>query len=135
MTHQRDRKQVKGRKIDFEAIFGRIADGETLKGVCRDFDIPEATVRLRILKSKELSELHRRARELQAESWADEMVEEANKATPDDWQSQRLRIHTKQWLMSRNHVARFGDKVQSEISGSGTVQLCWAKEEKPEGAS
>ena len=135
MIAQKNRKQVKGREIDFEAIFEKIALGATLKSVCRMKNIPEATVRLRIASSEELTATYRRAREQQAEAWSDAIIEEANAATPENWQVGKLKIHALQWLMGRNHAARWGDKVQSEISGSGTVQLCWAKEEKPEGAS
>ena len=81
-----------------------------------------------------------RARELQMESWAEELKEIAEDGC-NDWMERRvadgsieqvldhehvqrskLRIDTLKWLMSKFAPKRFADKVEVELSGSLKVE-------------
>lgn len=92
-----------------------VAGGKTLKALCVPEDAPaESSMRALIAGDEELSAHYARARVLQFSSWADELVEiseDTEKAVDD----RRLRIQTKQWMMSRSvGRAEWGDKPMVE---------------------
>jgi hypothetical protein len=92
-----------------------------------------------ILHDKDTRTMYDEARKLQAESWADEMIQIADDATSDYYTAtdrqgneyqkvdhevvnrSRLRIGTRQWLMSRLHHERFGDRIHQQIEGELNV--------------
>jgi hypothetical protein len=92
-----------------------------------------------ILHDDDTRAMYDEARKLQAESWADEMIQIADDATSDYYTAtdrqgneyqkvdhevvnrSKLRIGTRQWLMSRLHHERFGDRIQQEITGDLNV--------------
>lgn len=115
-----------------EEICERIAEGETLRQVCRSKDIPPSTVRRWVLNDiNGFSAQYAQARDLCIESWADELMEISDDAT-NDWmkregkdgedlgwsvngdhvQRSRLRIDTRKWMLSKMKPDRYGDKVQ-----------------------
>jgi terminase small subunit-like protein len=81
-----------------------------------------------------------RARELQAELWADEILEIADDGT-NDWVERKrcgvditefdrehvmrssLRVDSRKWLLARLLPKKYGDKVQAEHSGPGGAPL------------
>lgn len=120
-------------------ICKRMSDGESLRQVCRDEHMPhESTVRLWHVEDREgFSTQYARAREAQADRWAEEIIEIADDST-NDWmqienargriidvpdqevlQRSKLRVDTRKWLMSKLLPKRFGDKVQAEMTGEG----------------
>ena len=118
-----------------QGICARLADGETLREICRSEEMPaRSTVHLWLLAHSEFSDQYARAREIQADAWADELVEIADNGS-NDWmernrqddqgyqvngehiQRSRLRADTRKWLMSKVAAKKYGDKVQQEISG------------------
>lgn len=86
-----------------------------------------------------VKKLYDEARELQAETWADEMIDIADDSLGDVYITQdrfgndvakidgesvrrsQIKIHTRQWLMSRLHHERFGDRLQQNVTGDITV--------------
>lgn len=100
-----------GRPSDFtpeiaDAICERLADGESLRAICQDDDMPhKATVFRWLAKDKEFRDQYVHAREEQAETLVDEMVAIADKAHPDhvvdDVQDRRLRIETRKWVAGK----------------------------------
>jgi hypothetical protein len=78
---------------------------------------------------------YQRAREFQAEAWADEIIAIADdttldtitKVTPqgreyqaidhENIQRSKLRVNTRQWLMARLHPAGYGDRVEHDHTG------------------
>ena len=94
-------------------ICTRIAEGESLRSVCRDEDMPAtSTVMKWVLENHIFSEQYERAREAQADSLFDELVDIADEATPDNVQVQRLRVDTRKWAASKLKSKRYGDKLQ-----------------------
>ena len=69
-------KRPKGRPSDYseqiaEIICSRIGDGESLRHICANGDMPSKTSVMRWLEAnKEFRDQYARARELQAEHWA-----------------------------------------------------------------
>ena len=114
-------------------ICQRIAEGETLNQICRDEHMPaRPTVVGWCLENREgFSDRYARARDLQLEHWADEVIDVADDATNDymekvngedeksSWalngehvQRSRLRIDSRKWLLSKLKPERYGDKLQ-----------------------
>ena len=88
-----------------------------------------------ILGDETIRGMYDEARKLQAENWADEMVEIANqtegdfylddkgqlKVAHDAVNRAKLKIGTYQWIISRLHHERFGDRMTQKHEGELTV--------------
>lgn len=107
-----------GRPSSFNQEIGseicrRIAEGASLRSICRDEDMPAlSTVMKWVVDIPAFSEQYDRAREAQADSLFDELLEIADEATPDNVQVQRLRVDTRKWAASKLKSKRYGDKLQ-----------------------
>lgn len=131
-----------GRPTVFEpdianAICERIASGESLRSVCRTEDYPsDVTVRRWALADTSgFSAQYARAREMQADTFADELIDIADDGS-NDWMKRAtkggeieivldrehvarsdLRVKSRQWIMSRILPKKYGDKVTQEHQG------------------
>jgi len=118
-----------------DEIIGRMSEGESLKGICRDLrakgtKIAESTVRRWAEKDRDgFFMRYERAQRLRMDSLSDEILEIADDAR-NDWmerhakddtgwrvngehiQRSRLRITTRQGLMGKLFPERFGDKIE-----------------------
>lgn len=95
----------------------------------------------------EFRDQYARAREAQAEHWADEIIEISDDGT-NDWTERqnkdgstyeaidsehinrsRLRVDTRKWLMARMAPKKYGDKVTQEVTGGdgGPLVVRWQK--------
>lgn len=102
----------------------RIADGESLRKICFDEDMPSQSMVFRWLASnEEFREKYARAREAQMEVMALEIVEIADDSAKDtiitddgekpnnEWiQRSRLRVETRKWLMSKLRPKVYGER-------------------------
>lgn len=100
-----------------DAICRRIANGEGLRAICRDPDMPGRQTVLDWLddesdgKKLAFRAKYARARELQGDFLDEEMQEVANAATPEDVQVARLRVGTMQWRASKLAPKKYGDRL------------------------
>jgi hypothetical protein len=113
-------------------ICQRIAEGETLNQVCRDAHMPaRPTVVSWVLADKKgFADRYARAREIQFETWADEVSEIADDGV-NDWveretetgrnikeyngdhvQRSRLRVDSRKWLLAKLKPERYGDSLK-----------------------
>ncbi len=117
----------------------RLAEGETLRSICRDDAMPGKTTVLRWLSDKkngDFRDQYAHARELQADSLFDEALEIADDAS-GDWstdkdgkktldhehvQRSRLRVDTRKWAAGKLAPKRYGDKVQHTGDGGGPIR-------------
>jgi hypothetical protein len=119
-----------------EEICIRIASGESLRAICRDDAMPEmATVLRWRLNDTAFSEQYAQAREIQAETFYDELVEIADDGS-NDWmtrysasgmpyeapnyeliQRSKLRTDVRKWAMSKILTKRYGNKVDTTLTG------------------
>lgn len=122
-----------GRPSDYtpaiaDEICTRLANGESLRAICRDDAMPAVGTVLRWVAEKdEFKEQYVRAREIQAETHADDIVtiadgsslggEEKVALTARD----RLRVDARKWVASKLLPKKYGDKIDVEHSGSVTV--------------
>lgn len=91
-------------------ICERLAAGETLTRICRDPTLPAKPAVLRALcRDEDFRAAYRRAKTLQAEQWAEEILEiadggpleEAESGEKADLQRAKLRVEARKWLLAR----------------------------------
>lgn len=98
-------------------ICERLAIGESLRSICRDDAMPSmASIFLWLGKYPEFSEQYARAREAQAESHADRIVEIADDDTIDP-NHKRIMVDARKWVASKLKPKRYGDKLDLEHKG------------------
>lgn len=122
----------------FDKICVRIAEGESLRKICKDDDMPSLVNVWRWLNnSEELSKQYARAREEQAETLVDEMIDIADYKKDDTYFDEngkevinqeaiarsRLRVDARKWVASKLKPKKFGDftKVQAEVKDTSTT--------------
>jgi len=110
-------------------ICQRMAEGESLRSICEDVDMPGQRTVFRWLcdgEHEEFWQQYARAREMQAEHFAGEIIEIADSSASDRFTDDkgkvlvdhevvardRLRVDTRKWLMARMAPKKYGDKLQ-----------------------
>jgi len=131
------------------AICSRIADGESLRTICSADGMPDKSTVFRWLASNEdFRDQYARAREAQADFYAEEIIEISDDGT-NDWmerrsesekgagvntgwvlngehvQRSRLRVDARKWYASKVAPKKYGDKFINEHSGvdGGPVEV------------
>ena len=102
----------------FDAICDRIANGESLRSICKDADMPNAGSVCRWMAQDEsglLGEQYARARQAQAEVIADEVVDIAD--SEEDPAKARVRIDARKWYAGKMKPKVYGDKIDVNHSG------------------
>jgi hypothetical protein len=97
-----------------EAICARLADGESLRAICRDAAMPCAITVLQWARDDRggFAALYRRAREDQAHTLAELAVEAALNA--DDTRTGRLRFDALRWYAGKLLPKVYGERVEVE---------------------
>lgn len=102
-----------------EAICARILCGEGVVQICRDADMPgERTVYSWLLNNTEFQQMYTRAREVQAERFAEEVVSIADSldeyATSEQVQAARLKTDNRKWAAGKLSPRKYGDRLTTE---------------------
>jgi len=118
-------------------ICERLADGESLKAMCDDDDMPSRTSVFKWLGMyKEFSDMYVRAREEQADAIFDEILAISDDGR-NDWMEKQddeggnigwrengeairrsqLRIDARKWMAGKLRPRKYSDKLQVEHSG------------------
>lgn len=139
---KRGRPSVYTREVADE-ICRRLADGETLREVCRSDDFPlESTVRGWANDDREGFAAHyARSREIGYTRMEDELLEIVDDGS-NDWMDRRradgtlervvdyehiarsrLRADTRKWLLAKALPKRYGDKSSIELTGKDGAPL------------
>lgn len=144
-TASDDKTEVKqGRPTTYSETIGaliceRISAGETLTAICSDYWLPTTqTVYRWRRKFPNFGRDYLRAREAQAEIWADDCIMIADDSTCDTVtktgrngatyeavdhehiQRSKLRVDTRFRIMAATHAQMFGDRT--EVKHSGTIE-------------
>lgn len=98
----------------------RMANGESVRSICRDDKMPALATIFRWLGEKpDFKEQYARAREMQADALFEELQEVAEEAlkaeTAVEVNARRLIVDTHKWRLSKIVPKRYGDKL--ELSG------------------
>lgn len=96
-----------------------IATGKSLSAICRDNLIVQSSVYSQLSKDEEFAERYARARERQADVFADEVIELADQCdgSLDGTNRTRLQIDARKWACSKLHPRKYSDKASMELSG------------------
>jgi hypothetical protein len=112
-----------------DRICERLVNGESLRAICRDGKMPDASNVFRWLRAKpSFREQYARAKEEQADTLADDILDIADNAE-NDWmasnapgnkgwtingeavQRSKLRIDARKWLAGKMKPKKYGDRV------------------------
>ena len=132
------KNSVKFSQEIFDEICVRIASGESLRKICKDDKMPNLTSVWKWLNNdEELSKQYARAREEQAETFVDEILDIADNNKDDTFLDEdgkliinqeviarsRLRVDSRKWIASKLKPKRFGDytKIQAEVKDTSTT--------------
>jgi hypothetical protein len=119
-------KKKPGRPTTFsqklaDTICERMANGETLRAVCRNLKLAPSTVIEWTFTNKQFSEHYAQARQKQADAYADMILDEAFNS--HDAQIGRLRVDALKWVASKLAPKRYGDKVEVEQTGTTKIRV------------
>ena len=135
-----EKASVKYSKTIFKQICDRIAQGESLRRICREEGYPSASAVVQwVMDDKDnCSKQYVRAREIQAMLMLDEIREIADDGTSDFLKLDRdgnpvmdkefaarskLRVDTLKWSMSKVLPKVYGDKLDLHHAGKVEVEL------------
>lgn len=123
-----------------DEIFGRIAKGESLVDICEDDWLPSrSTVHKRLADDPIFADRYARAREAQADTIFDEILQIADDAR-NDWmerrgeddagwvangehiQRSRLRIEARKWMAGKLRPKVYGDKLDVDVQGAIKIE-------------
>jgi hypothetical protein len=101
-------------------ICRRLADGETLRAICRDDGMPsEQNVRTWAFENEAFAPRYARARELGYQTMADDILEISDnpETDPAAINRDRLKVDARKWLLAKALPKVYGDKVTAEVTG------------------
>lgn len=99
-----------------EEICERIANGESLRKICDEPPMPvRTTVRTWLLNNGEFQTRYARAREDQADHFAEMIIDVAFSSS--DPQMGRLQMDALKWTASKMAPRKYGDKIEHEVNG------------------
>lgn len=133
-----------------DKICARLVEGESLRAICRDDEMPATSTIFKWLREvKGFSDQYTRAKEEQADTFADEIVAIADEAdtvvkdmgdglTAVTFDSvavarNRLRVDARKWVASKLKPKKYGDKVEVDNRHSGSVGFALTINDKPKG--
>ena len=119
-------KKKQGRPTKFtqelaDLICERMANGESLRSICREIGLLPSTVIMWMNYNKAFFEQYAQARQKQADSYADMILDEA--FNTHDAQIGRLRVDALKWVASKLAPKRYGDKVEVEQTGTQKIRV------------
>lgn len=114
-----------------EIICGRLAEGESIRTICKDPDLPSHPTIFKWLdKHPEFAARYARARTLQADKLFDEIeaiadsqegdviiVDGKEMVNYDAIARAKLRIDTRKWMAGKLRPSKYGEKLEVEHAG------------------
>lgn len=120
-----------------DEICERLADGESLRAICKSSNVngkltertcepwfPAASTVCKWVEHNThgIGERYARVRVLGYDQMAQQALEIADKASPDDANVARLRLDARKWFLSKVDPVRYGEKVQLTGDGGGPIE-------------
>ncbi len=116
-------------------IARRLANGESLRSICRDANMPdESSVRGWVIYNKfEFAQVYREARDIGLDCMADEILDIADDGSNDymiretkrgaivvvdkeNAARSKLRVETRKWYLCKMYPKKYGDRIAQEIT-------------------
>lgn len=105
-----------------QEICKRLSSGMSLRKICAESDMPNiSTVMDWLSKNQTFSAQYARAREAQAETLADQIVDLVDEE--DDPAKARVRMDARKWFASKVAPKKYGDKITQEMTGDMSVTV------------
>lgn len=121
----------------FNTICERLAEGRSLRSICRDEDIPvrESSVREALLRSPERASQYAKARDIGVDAMVDEMLDICHDGS-NDWMMverkrgmeivldkehvmrSKLRKEAIQWYVSKLAPKKYSDRIVQDVTSS-----------------
>ena len=117
-----------------DEICNRLVRGKSLRKICLADDMPDPSTVFRWLSQNEsFREQYAHAREAQADTYADEIVDIADDGTNDFMaagegddlryngdavQRSKLRVEARKWVAAKLKPKKYGDRIEQHHSGS-----------------
>lgn len=98
-------------------VLSDIEAGLSLRVTGENYGISASAIIRHIQDSEVFAKQYARAKEIQLESMADQMLTIADSANSDSHQAARLQVDTRKWLLSKLVPKKYGDFQRNEISG------------------
>lgn len=100
----------------FDRICERIAEGESLRAICKTKDYPAKRTVLRWVAADEaLQKQYAEAQVMRAEHYFDEIIDIADKGA--DPAKTRVQVDARKWVLARMNPKKYGDRVLNEHMG------------------
>lgn len=118
-----------------EEICNRIAEGESLRAICRDDHMPDRRTVLRWLENDDVFAARcARARELQADALEEDMADVEQKTLDGtiDPKAANVVLSSKRWRASKLAPKKYGDKSALELTGANGGPVVITDEERAE---
>lgn len=113
-------------------ICTRIMNGESLRTICETEGMPRReTVHRWLAENETFSLQYARARDTQADTYADDIVAIADQATDkDSAAAAKVRVDARKWVAAKLKPKRYGDKLDLDqtVDGKITIQTINYKE-------
>lgn len=105
-----------------DIICERLVDGQSLRTICSDPDMPDRVTVMRWLhKHEEFATKYARARELQGDYLAEEIIHIVDEE--EDPQRARNRMLARQWYASKLKPKKYGDRLGLTDGEGGPLQV------------
>ena len=106
------------------AILECIESGDPLRRAAAKNGISDSAIIRHVQDDAEFAKRYARAKEIQLEHLADEILTIADSADNDSCQVARLQVDSRKWLLSKLVPKKYGDKVEQFVSGpsGGPIQ-------------
>jgi hypothetical protein len=115
MAHAGGRPSIYTQEL-VDTILQRIADGESLRSVCRDKKMPHVSTVIKWRsENQEFLAQYEEARISQAQHLFDQLIDIAD--TGEDVARDRLRVDTRKWYLSKVLPKVYGDKIDLTTDG------------------
>lgn len=108
-----------------QEICRRIMTGESLRKICDDESMPHRdTVHKWLSEEKEFSDQYARARDTQADTYADDIVAISDEAKDrDSAAAAKVRVDARKWVASKLKPKRYGDKLDLDATLDGKLTI------------
>ncbi len=109
-----------------DTVSERLIEGESLRQICLDPDMPGRFAILKwVNEDTDLATQYALAREIQADALDDDMAATIADILSGklDAQAARVVLHANQWRASKMRPKRYGDKIDHNVTGSLTIGI------------
>jgi hypothetical protein len=99
------------------SVLAAIEDGKTLRDTANANNMSASAIIRHVQDSEDFAKQYARAKQIQVESFADEIINLSDSADRETYNVARLQVDTRKWLLSKLIPKKYGDKVEQFISG------------------